>query len=62
MSSVNKTTIEKGKKKVKDLPTDNKVETDEQKINRLIAEGKTNPKAQYVFDQNGNLMMVYWDD
>ena len=62
MSSVDKTTIEKGKKKVKDLPTDNKVETDEQKINRLIAEGKTNPKTQYVFDQNGNLMMAYWDD
>ena len=62
LSSIDKNTIEKGKKKVKDLPTNNKIETDEQKIKRLIAEGKTNPKTQYIFDQNGKLMMVYWDD
>ena len=36
-------------------------ETDEQKVNRLIKEGKMNPDAHYIFDQNGNLVMVTWD-
>ena len=40
----------------------NRDETDEQKITRLMAEGKTNPKAHYIFDQNGSLFMVTYDD
>jgi len=62
LSSVDKDTIEKGKKKVEALPNNRKIETDEQKIKRLMSEGKINPKANHIFDQNGNLMMVYWDD
>lgn len=37
-------------------------ETDEQKIIRLRKEGKVNPNAHHFFDQNGNLIMVTWDD
>ena len=62
LSSVDKSTIEKGKKKAETLLNDYKVETDEQKITRLMREGKINPKANHIFDQNGNLIMVYWDD
>ena len=62
LSSVDNKVIEKGKKKVEALLNNGKIETDEQKINRLIQEGKTNPKAHYIFDQNGNLTTVYWDD
>ena len=40
----------------------NRDETDEQKITRLMTEGKTNPKAHYIFDQNGSLFMVTYDD
>lgn len=39
-----------------------KIETDKEKVTRLIKEGKVNPKTHHIFDQNGNLMMVYWDD
>ena len=62
LSSIDKKTKEKGKKKVETLSNSGKIETDEQKIKRLMSEGKTNPKANYIFDQNGNMMMVYWDD
>ena len=62
LSSVDKSTIKKGKKKAEALLNDYKVETDEQKITRLMQEGKINPKANHIFDQNGNLIMVYWDD
>ena len=62
LSSIDKNTKEKGKKKVETLSNSGKIETDEQKIKRLMSEGKTNPKANYIFDQNGNMMMVYWDD
>lgn len=62
LSSVDNKVIEKGKKKVEVLSNNGKIETDEQKINRLMSEGKINPKSHHIFDQNGNLMMVYWDD
>ena len=62
LSSVDNKVIEKGRKKVEALSNNVKIETDEQKIKRLMSEGKTNPKSNYMFDQNGNLMMVYWDD
>lgn len=62
LSSVDKKVVEKGKKKVESLPNNSKMETDEQKIKRLMSEGKVNPKTHHVFDQNGNLFMVYWDD
>lgn len=62
LSSVDKSTIEKGKKKTEALLNNYKVETDEQKIKRLKAEGQINPKANHIFDQNGNLIMVFWDD
>ena len=62
LSSVDNKVIEKGRKKVEALSNNGKIETDEQKIKRLMSEGKTNPKSKYIFDQNGNLMMVYWDD
>ena len=62
LSSVDNKVIEKGKKKVEALSNSVKIETDEQKIKRLMTEGKINPKSHHIFDQNGNLMMVYWDD
>ena len=62
LSSVDNKVIEKGKKKVEALSKNGKIETDEQKIKRLISEGKINPKTHHIFDQNGNVMMVYWDD
>ena len=62
LSSVDNKVIEKGRKKVEALSNNGKIETDEQKIKRLMSEGKTNPKANYIFDQNGKLTMVYWDD
>ena len=62
LSSVDNKVIEKGKKKVEALSNNGKIETDEQKIKRLMSEGKINPKSNYIFDQNGNLMMVYWGD
>ena len=62
LSSVDNKVIEKGRKKVEAFSNNGKIETDEQKIKRLMSEGKTNPKSNYMFDQNGNLMMVYWDD
>ena len=62
LSSVDNKVIEKGRKKVEALSNNGKIETDEQKIKRLMSEGKTNPKSNYIFDQNGNLMMVYWGD
>ena len=62
LSSIDKNTKEKGKKKVETLSNRGKIETDEQKIKRLMSEGKTNPKANYIFDRNGNIMMVSWDD
>ena len=62
LSSVNNKVIEKGRKKVEALSNNGKIETNEQKIKRLMSEGKMNPKSNYIFDQNGNLMMVYWDD
>ena len=62
LTSVDKNTMEKGKKKVETLSNNGKMETDEQKIKRLMSEGEINPKTHHIFDQNGNLMMVYWDD
>ena len=62
LSSVDNKVIENGRKKVEALSNNSKIETDEQKIKRLMSEGKTNPKSNYIFDQNGNLMMVYWGD
>ena len=62
LSSVDNKVIEKGKKKVEALSNNVKIETDEQKIKRLMSEGKINPKSHHIFDQNGNLMMVYWDN
>ena len=29
---------------------------------QIMSEGKVNPKAHHIFDQNGNLMTVYWDE
>lgn len=52
--SKNRTSVEKR--------DDGKFETDEQKIIRLKKEGKINPKAHHIFDQDGNLFMVYFDD
>ena len=62
LSSVNNKVIENGRKKTEALSNNGKIETDEQKIKRLMSEGKTNPKANYIFDQNGKLTMVYWDN
>ena len=62
LTSVDKNAMEKGKKKVETLSNNGKIETDEQKIKRLMSEGEINPKTHHIFDQNGNLMMVYWDD
>lgn len=56
LNSVPAKTIDKGKTEV------DKLMTDEQKINKLIQEGKAGGKAKYTFDQNGNLFMVTWDD
>ena len=39
-----------------------KNDSNEQKITRLISEGKMDPNAHYIFDQNGSLFMVTWDD
>ena len=39
-----------------------KNDSDEQKITRLISEGKMDPNAHYIFDQNSSLFMVTWDD
>ena len=65
MISVNKTSTivenKKTKNTLKNTKT-NKHETDEQKIKKLMTEDKINPKANHIFDQNGNLMMVYYDD
>lgn len=52
--------ISKGKNVV-DNVKNTKIETDEQKIMRLKAEGKIGPNAHYTFDQNGDLFMVTWD-
>ena len=49
-------------KKLLESTNSNTGETDEQKITRLISEGKMNPNAHYIFDQNGSLFMVTWDD
>ena len=54
-------TSNKTKKLLENTKT-NRDETDEQKITRLMNEGKINPKAHHIFDQNGNLFMVYYDD
>ena len=62
LSSIDNKVIQKGKKKVEALSKNGKIETDEQQIKRLISEGKINSKAHHIFDQNGNLMMVYYDD
>jgi hypothetical protein len=58
---MSKSTITKGESRVKKF-INKKYETDEQKITRLISEGKIGPNAHHYFDQNGNLMMVTWDD
>lgn len=57
---LSKKDINKGKTKIDEVKTQ-KVETDEQKITRLMAEGKIGSNAHHYFDQNGNLMMVTWD-
>ena len=54
-------TSNKTKKLLENKET-NRNETDEQKIARLMSEGKINPKAHHIFDQNGNLFMVYYDE
>ena len=54
-------TNDKTKKHLESVKS-NRDETDEQKITRLMTEGKTNPKAHYFFDQNGSLFMVTYDD
>lgn len=60
ISSVDKKTIEKGKNVVENLK---KNETDEQKIARLVKEGKIDlSKRDYLFDQNGNLFYVGFKD
>lgn len=45
LSSVDKSTIKKGKKKAEALLNNYKVETDEQKITRLMSEGKNKSKS-----------------
>ena len=62
LSSVDKKVTEKGRKEAEALLNSGKIETDEQKIKRLMSEGKVNPKSNYIFDQNEHLIMVYWDD
>ena len=62
LSSVDNKVIEKGRKEAEALLNNGKIETDEQKIKRLMSEGKANPKSHYIFDQNEHLVMVYWDD
>ena len=62
LSSVDNKVIEKGRKEAEALLNNGKIETDEQKIKRLMSEGKVNPKSNYIFDQNEHLVMVYWDD
>lgn len=61
VNSCSKNTMNKGKKTVEKYKK-GKIETDEQKITRLMNEGKINPKAHHIFDQDGNLFMVYYDD
>lgn len=56
-SGISQKTKSKGKKAVEKYKT-SKIETDEQKITRLIKEGKANPNNDYIFDQNGKLFMV----
>ena len=60
--SVDNKVTEKGRKEAEALLNNGKIETDEQKIKRLMSEGKVNPKSNYIFDQNEHLIMVYWDD
>lgn len=60
INSISKKTIDKGKKEV-EKNKNTKFETDEEKILKLQKEGKTNPNANYLFDQNGNLFMVTWN-
>ena len=62
LSSVDNKVIEKGRKEAEALLNNGKIETDEQKIKRRMSEGKVNPKSSYIFNQNKNLIMVYWDD
>ena len=62
LSSVDNKVTEKGRKEAEALLNNGKIETDEQKIKRLMSEGKVNPKSNYIFDQNEHLIMVYWDD
>lgn len=63
INSIPKSTIDKGKSKVNaERYKNTKFETDEQKILKLQQEGKISPKAHHIVDQNGNLLMVYWDD
>ena len=61
MNDIPKGQVKKGKDACK-KHADTKIETDEQKIIRLKEEGKIGENAHHIFDQNGNLMMVYWDD
>lgn len=64
--SKGKNAVEKSKNKkintAKNIDKRSKNETDEQKITRLINEGKAGGKANYIFDQDGKLFMVTWDD
>lgn len=59
--SISNKTIDKGKREVEKYKN-TKFETDEQKIKRLIDEGKIGSNAHHFFDQNGRLMLVTWDD
>lgn len=52
LGQVSRKVKEKGKKKVESFLSD---ETDEQKITRLMAEGKAGDNWDYLFDQNGKL-------
>lgn len=61
VNNIPKQKIEKGKDQVHKC-INGKIETDEEAIMRLKKEGKINPKAQHIFDQDGRLFMVYYDD
>lgn len=55
VSQISKRKITSGKKAVNQILSS---ETDEQKITRLISEGKMSADWDYLFDQNGKLFMA----
>lgn len=60
VSDISKQTIDRGKRELEKY-NNTKFETDEQKITKLINEGKISSNAHHYFDQKGNLLMVTWD-